>query len=57
MNILKRIANTMRGYPSEGSLQYFYGALAVRNQEGGPRFSESKRDYEALRKSERYMII
>lgn len=57
VKILKKIAESMRGYPSEGSLEFFYGSLAVRNQDGGPRYSESKRDYEALRQSERYMFF
>ena len=57
MNVIRKIANTVRGYHTEGSLQSFYGALAVRNVNGGPRYAESKRDYEALRHNERYMFF
>jgi hypothetical protein len=58
MNVFRKIADTVRGYHTEGSLQSFYGALAVRNQAGGPRYSESKRDYEALHAhNDRYLLF
>jgi hypothetical protein len=57
MNILQKIARNVRNYNGEGSLQSFYGAVASRNPTGGPNFSESKRDFDALRQSNnRFMI-
>ncbi len=58
MNILQKFARNVRNYNGEGSLQSFYGAVASRNPSGGPNFSESKRDFDALRQiSNRYMIF
>ena len=58
MDILKKVARSVRGYSSEGSLQYFYGSIAARNHSGGPQYRESKRDFEALRgSSDRYMLF
>ncbi len=58
MDILKKVARSVRGYSSEGSLQYFYGAIAASNRSGGPQYRESKRDFEALRgSSDRYMLF
>lgn len=58
MNILKKVARSVRGYSTEGSLQSFYGAIATNNYDGGPQYRESKRDYEAIRaSSDRYMFL
>lgn len=58
MDILKKVARSVRGYNSEGSLQSFYGAIASRNHSGGPQYRESKRDYEAVRSAtDRYMLF
>ena len=54
VDILKKVARSVRGYNTEGSLQAFYGAIAARNQNGGPQYRESKRDFEAIR-TNRYM--
>ena len=57
MDVFKKLARSMRGYGSEGSLQAFYGAVATRNQSGGPKYSESKRDFQALHSNtSRYML-
>jgi hypothetical protein len=58
MDVFKKLARSMRGYSTEGSLQSFYGAIATRNQNGGPTYSESKRDFDAVRfNGKRYMMF
>ncbi|MEZ4523939.1 MAG: hypothetical protein R3A46_20260 [Thermomicrobiales bacterium] len=58
MDVLKKVARTVRGYNTEGSLQAFYGAIASRDPHGAPQYRETKRDFEAVRhNNERFMIF
>lgn len=58
MNVIKRVARSVRGYNTEGSLQSFYGAIASKNPSGAPQYRESKRDFEAVRGgANRYMLF
>ncbi|CAN5707361.1 hypothetical protein BH23CHL2_BH23CHL2_31730 [soil metagenome] len=58
MNVFRKVARSVRGYNTEGSLQAFYGSIAARNPSGAPQYRESKRDFEAIRQSNnRYYIF
>ena len=58
MDILRKVARSVRDLNGESSLQSFYGAIARRHPDGGPQYRESKRDYDALNSANnRYMIF
>ncbi len=58
MNVFKKIARSVRGYNGDDTLQSYYGAVAQRNQVGGPSYHESKRDFHSLRgTNDRYMLF
>lgn len=49
MKIIDRLMRSVRSQTGPDTVQGFYGAIARTNPDGGPRYSESKRDYERVR--------
>lgn len=57
MNAVSRILRKLGGRRNHGA-QDFYGTIAQNNIQGGPNYSESLRDYEAVRRnSDRYQLF
>lgn len=50
MNALSKILRKLGGRNSGGA-QEFYGTIAQNNVYGGPNYTESRRDYEAVRRN------
>ena len=52
MNPISRLMRSIRGLnQSQGVTHSFYSGIVRRNSEGAPRYDETRRDYEAVRRN------
>lgn len=52
MNPISRLMRSIRGFNhTQGGTHAFYSGIVRKNHEGGPRYDETRRDYETVRRN------